>query len=487
MGKKSCSILIVGMIVLAVLIVKAVLFFTAEPKVTVNYVAELNRMSRSADYDPNDNAAAYYEKASFAYVETPERVLQAYTNWPGDMNELALDALRKWLGENSPALEYLERATAKPYLWVEGHNKDDYIMSSRFSGPANIYKLCKLLDWRARLKAIDGESAMSLKDLLTCWKVGDHYTNTKLLLDDQLQGLRIKEHALKTAFLILDLCKIDAENLMLWQKNWEQEFKRDEYIPRFETERLVYYDLIQRNFVDNGRGTGRLAWKKAKNFTVLCHSLYNLRIFLSCFTGPNRNEVTEIVNSVFGHYEEAVKKTPWEIRTAEQTYRAKIERVVEKKPILDRFIPPLDAYRLCYYRIKACSEALITAVSILRYKADKGSYPKNLDELIQQKYLTKLPRDPFSNGPLVYNLLDDDFELYSIEKDFRDDGAGRFPGGNPISGIPEGDEVFWPPFSKGRKNIKFYKLLEKNSPQTIRGTSTPKTEGNYRPFDDKEF
>ncbi len=203
-----------------------------------------------------------------------------------------------------------------------------------------------------------------------------------------------KEHVLKTALLILDLHNIDAENLELWQKSWEQEFKRDEYIPRFETERLVYYDLIQRNFVDNGRGTGRLAWKRASNFIVLCPSPHNLKVFLSCFTGPNKNEVTEIVNSVFDHYEKVIKKTPWEIRTAEQTYRAKIERMVENEPILDSFIPPLDACRLCYYRIKARSEALVTAVSILRYKADRGNYPENLDELIQQKYLTKLPREP---------------------------------------------------------------------------------------------
>ncbi len=108
-----------------------------------------------------------------------------------------------------------------------------------------------------------------------------------------------------------------------------------------------------------------------------------------------------------------------------------------------------------------------------------NSYSKNTSQSCHE--------NPFSNGPLVYNLLDDDFELYSIEKDFKDDSAGRFPGGNPISGIPEGDEVFWPPLSKGRKNIKIYKLLGENSPQTIRETSTPKAEGNYRPFDDEEF
>ena len=57
MGKKLRSLLIVSVIVLTVLIVKAILFFTATPEVTINYVTELNRISRPADYDPNDNAA----------------------------------------------------------------------------------------------------------------------------------------------------------------------------------------------------------------------------------------------------------------------------------------------------------------------------------------------------------------------------------------------------------------------------------------------
>lgn len=463
MEKKLCSLLIIITIVLVVLIVKAVLFFTAKPKVTVNYVAEYNRISRPADYDPNENAAPHYEKASIVYVETPKPVLQAYASWPGDMNELELGVLRNWLEENSPALEHLGRATEKEYLWVERHAKDDHIASSRCLGPDNISKLCRVLDWRARLKAFDGEFAMSLKDLLTCWKIGAHYTNPKSLLANQIHGLMTKERVLKTALSILDLHKIDAENLQVWQKSWKEEFEKDEYIPSFQTERLVYYDLIQRSFVDNGRGTGRLAWKMAKNFTALCGQLYNLRIYLSCLTGPNKNEVTEIVNSVFDHYEKAIEKTPWEIRIVEQDYRTKVEQIMENDPILNSFIPRLDSYCFCYYRLRAYSEALITAISVLRYKADNGIYPKNLDRLIQQKYLTKLPRDPFSAGPLIYNLLDDDFELYSIEKDFRDDGAGRFQGGNPISGIPRGDEVFWPPLSKGRRNMKFYKFPEKLS------------------------
>ena len=50
-------------LLLALLILKIVLFLTAKPKVTVDYVAEYNKIARPQNYDPNDNAAPYYQKA----------------------------------------------------------------------------------------------------------------------------------------------------------------------------------------------------------------------------------------------------------------------------------------------------------------------------------------------------------------------------------------------------------------------------------------
>jgi len=450
-------------LLLALFILKIVLFLTAKPKITVDYVAEYNRISCPQDYDPNDNADELYKKAGAVFVPPSEIVIWASYKLDTDINEADKIVLREWLEKNRQCIKYIEEGNKKKFFWAEENEENEGELYPKNLGPENIFQLSWLLEKHAKVAAIDGQFEDALISLIECWKIGAHYTNPKSLLANQIHGLMTKERVLKTALSILDLHKIDAENLQVWQKSWKEEFEKDEYVPSFQTERLVYYDLIQRSFVDNGRGTGRLAWKMAKNFTALCGQLYNLRIYLSCLTGPNKKEVTEIVNSVFDHYEKAIEKTPWEIRIVEQDYRAKVEQIMGNDPILNSFIPSLDSYCFCYYRLRAYSEALITAISVLRYKADNGNYPKNLDQLIHQKYLTKLPRDPFSTGPLIYNLLDDDFELYSIEKDFRDDGAGRFQGGNPISGIPRGDEVFWPPLSKGRRNMKFYKFPEKLS------------------------
>ncbi|MBA7624566.1 hypothetical protein ES703_31975 [subsurface metagenome] len=105
-------------------------------------------------------------------------------------------------------------------------------------------------------------------------------------------------------------------------------------------------------------------------------------------------------------------------------------------------------------------EALITVIAVLRYKAKNENYPITLEHLVEQEYLARLSIDPFSDKPLIYKPLDNDFELYSIGQNCKDDGGIRYPGGSGLSGASEGDEVFWPPLTKRRKNIKPYKFTE---------------------------
>jgi hypothetical protein len=92
-------------------------------------------------------------------------------------------------------------------------------------------------------------------------------------------------------------------------------------------------------------------------------------------------------------------------------------------------------------RGKAETDALITTVAILRYKADNGKLPADLQELVSANYLKDLPIDPFGPGSLTYKRIDDDFKLYSFGLDFDDDGGVGYRWGYGEEG---GDQVFWP-------------------------------------------
>ena len=63
------------------------------------------------------------------------------------------------------------------------------------------------------------------------------------------------------------------------------------------------------------------------------------------------------------------------------------------------------------WRLKTGRRALLTTLAILRYSKEKGAYPEELNELVQQGYLKELPLDPYSNSPFGYIKGDEGFTL----------------------------------------------------------------------------
>ena len=81
-----------------------------------------------------------------------------------------------------------------------------------------------------------------------------------------------------------------------------------------------------------------------------------------------------------------------------------------------------------------------------RYQQETGQYPANLKELVEAGYIKELPMDPYSEKPLAYKRTQDNFMLYSVGSNFKDDGGQVAKGdnGRALSFAAEGDWVFWP-------------------------------------------
>lgn len=82
-------------------------------------------------------------------------------------------------------------------------------------------------------------------------------------------------------------------------------------------------------------------------------------------------------------------------------------------------------------------------VALRLYQAKNGTLPATLDELVQQKYLPALPRDPFdrNNLPLRYRRSREKGRwsavVWSVGEDGRDDD-GRIQGAvNPHTALGE--------------------------------------------------
>jgi competence protein ComGC len=115
--------------------------------------------------------------------------------------------------------------------------------------------------------------------------------------------------------------------------------------------------------------------------------------------------------------------------------------------LLEYTIPAAERISERLYQSKALHQATIAILAIHRWNLDKGEYPANLDELVEEGFLKELPMDPYSDKSIIYKKTEEDFVLYSIGRNFKDDGGQIFEENGNVHewGQREGgDAVFWP-------------------------------------------
>ncbi|AQQ08674.1 hypothetical protein L21SP3_00463 [Sedimentisphaera cyanobacteriorum] len=428
---------------MALLILKIILFLTAKPKITVDYVAEYNRTACPQDYDPNENAAPSYQKAFDMFIDMPSQFRWPLKNWPTDLNESDQNTLSQWLASNEQAFGYFREASQKPYYWLERRSERDSTVAGIMVPELDLFcQLTKALLWEAKTKAIQGQFQQAFEDILFCYNAGQHKCRSSLLLVEQLNGLNIKEETFKTTFVILSKSNIESTALEFFQDALQSELDNNDYIPDIQTEKYFLYDALQRTFIDNGKGTGRLAWRAGWYVSLLAElnksdlqrkgNSLKQRLH-ACFAGPTRNEVVGQIEKVFALSAKLMGKTPWQIKNEAHDFFNEIEGINKNNWFLKLFcINPQNIFEL-YNNTGMQAEALVTVLATLRYRIDKGQFPETINELVSSRYLQTVPNDSYSNGSLIYRLMGDGFKLYSVGENFKDDG-----------GVVKLDIIYWP-------------------------------------------
>jgi hypothetical protein len=102
-------------------------------------------------------------------------------------------------------------------------------------------------------------------------------------------------------------------------------------------------------------------------------------------------------------------------------------RPVPVDPINSLLLPVFDGVTIREADMKM-QNSLLTAVLALRaYQAEHGAYPEDLNALVSDGYLTRVPADPFSetgDALLQYRRLENGkYLLYSVGPDGKDDGG----------------------------------------------------------------
>jgi hypothetical membrane protein len=383
----AIGILAVLLLVLAYSAWRVVPLLVAKPTITVDYLAEANRISRPADYDPNLNAAPHYEKLFAEFVPLPQELEEQWKMWPGDLSAEHRHALAAWAPENEEILGSLAAAAGCPYWWREYVSADGALSSIELPGLDTARRCVWGLLLLAKYHAYEGDAQKALSLLMQVHCLGEHWTLRSTLVE-QLTGLAVCGLNYAAVRAVLDHGKPDAELLRPTLAFFRSRFDKID-VPRFGVvEELYGYDSIQRSFTDDGNGDGRLI---------------PARLYATTSYGEELQEMLE------GNYY-----------------------------LRDGFTAIAQCIRLGW-RGKADAHATVTMLAVLTYEAQKGRWPQSLEELVEEGLLERVPMDPYSDGPLVYRVTGEGFTLYSAGEDFLDDGGES--GEWDQFGT---DRVFWP-------------------------------------------
>jgi len=469
----------VGVLILC-FIVYCIYISVGKPTISVNYVEEMTRISRPVA-DESLNAAPLYQRAIDAYKEPPEierevkgpeigrrgvekvdlLVAIRHKDWIGDLTEEETSSLEQCLSSNAEAVRFFKQASRKPHCWWHREAKDNIVMYVLMPGLGGVRNTARLLCWQAKLKAFNGDIEGAFENLLVCYRAGSHFKGPRSLVE-QLVGIAIQGIATRNALIILNNREIDGRLLKSFQDELEQLMAEDTYVMDYQTERFFALDFIQRCYTDDGKGSGHMSPRGLKKYSgVLGLAGFESGVYegdvgdYGQFLGislvsADRREMSRAFEQFYNNAQGWTTKTPWQLREENVDFEMGLADWSTLKKVrywpVTFFMPALGKVSEVAYRNKVGVEAFVATVAILRYKQEHGNYPENLSELLEAGLLKELPMDPFSNEPVVYRKMDDDFMLYSVGLNFEDDGGQvvRDKRARVKKWADEGDEVFWP-------------------------------------------
>jgi hypothetical protein len=406
----------------------------------VDYVAMLNKLSEQ-DRDESLNAAPFYRKAAELHVELPEEIkYQELLQWPTELPNSHLKVIKQWIESNSNAMAQLRLGTQKPYFWNQYKAKtvleadmEHNLRPLRFVIFATLFL--------GKLKVIEqGMTRETAENFLVCIRVGSHLTQT-FTIHEQLSGLGCIYVSIQAVYLCL--MKTDYNEMAigsLQSSIHEQFLKIQNQTFSLEAEKLHHLEVVQFLF----QGTNDDSKLKAEEEMFLAARMGGLTY--EELQAVRRGKTLQDLAVAHAYCKDFLSMSPWQGKEKGLNFWDDIYTKTGGNPVVIFCMIKVPTVNVPgVVRVIAHGnvrrDALLATLSLIKYRQDKGRFPKDLQELLATDYLSQLPMDPYSNGPLIYKQTGDDFLLYSLGEDFDDDGGTHSNWGRDEQG---GDYVFWP-------------------------------------------
>jgi dsDNA-binding SOS-regulon protein len=430
-------------------------FFTGEPVITTNYIAELNKIVRPSA-DDSANAFPLCNKAIKTLVDVNDVKELLHTHFY-DANDEQKNIIRQWLAKNEESLALVTKASKLPYCWQRYESKDpeQSMMTVILPDLVPIRDIAYALCWRAWLNAQSNDFNSAFQDIETCYRLGRHYRGEKILVE-QLVGMAIKGRTLQTVRQMLDTFKIDSIALAGFQQRLQNLIDGDNFKPDISLEKLITYDEIQRSFTDSRFGPSHLYPKRIMEISGLRNAnpkhepmvdlILTLELSHDILFSPNKTETIANINAFYELFNEKSSKTPARLKAEGINIDFQTSQIVNNNVFLRILMPALARVNIIGFRNKIDAESTTLIIALVRYKQDTGAFPESLDKLVEKGYIKQVPVDPFSDKPIAYRKTDNNFLLYSWGENLKDDDGqvARSKKDKPLMFADTGDWVFWP-------------------------------------------
>jgi hypothetical protein len=221
--------------------------------------------------------------------------------------------------------------------------------------------------------------------------------------------------------------------------------------------RIVFYDVVQHIYTDDGAGDGRITPAGTRLLAELLHAdptewpgstIDTRHLLIGGATAmiASRKEMLREYDSIMDQFDIELRQDARDV--GQNCSTARLERIAESK--LQRFhylpielgMPRPSHLQWFAERYLAQRDGIEVAIALELFHRKHGAYPKALSELVPD-YLPAIPADRITGEPLHYRLANDRPIVYSVGIDRDDDGGviARSKAGYPMPWLAVGSEI----------------------------------------------
>lgn len=280
--------------------------------------------------------------------------------------------------------------------------------------------------------------------------------------DDLRAMIGIADQANQEGFMISSLVAIAIDSVVMERtqdmlRQYPDAWTRDQLVElahastsmqsrrhmSFETESMMFDDMLQRSFTDDGNGNGRmtsdgmyaLTWvggmvpngqdrfDSSMGFGELVGSMTQpLSLVLMEDRKTQYRNYYEMVDSI----ERVIEQGPrsiGQLTYLETRSDARAQKTGVMNSFADLLVPALSSAANRVMQAQVQLDAFSTMLAIETYRRDHAQLPQSL-ELLVPRYLPKVPADPFNPGyPLQYQIDGAGYIVYAAGSDGDLDGG----------------------------------------------------------------